>query len=153
MLLPNLKDERGENKVKEYTPQSYKNQTFAVEFPDDAKDAYEGAGIHCRLRVAVDGNTTLVNVTPDAAGPWFICKFSMSGDIAIVTGEGHMFLAHGGSWSGGAHLDGAIALKPGAVVRFGAKGNWSYLHCNETGITSQKHDPRLATDESRWIEL
>jgi hypothetical protein len=69
--------------------------------------------------------------------------FAVSGVVSVVKGEGHLFLASGGSWSGGQNLEGAVVMAPGAVIRYGAKGSYSYLTCSEAGIAVSRHNPAI----------
>lgn len=140
-------------KTYEYRPQSYKWSGYTVILPDDMASAYEsGNGVLCSLMVAQDGNTTLVKAVPGTTHMLRAMRFS--GDCAIVRGEGETFLASSGSWSGGSNYSGAIALKPGAIMRYGAKGCWSYLVADESGIREERHDPRLFEEGSaKWKPL
>ncbi len=140
--------------IKEYRPQSYVWPGFSILLPEELAQAYNsGKTVQCDLMVARDGNTTLVRAAEGTT--WFLRSFRISGIVKLLRGEGEFFLASSGSWSGGANLSGAIALKPGALVRFGAKGAWDYLVADADGIRKVAHDPRLFEEEgvARWQPL
>lgn len=137
-----------------YAPQSYRWSAYTVLIPEEMEREYlSPSGVFGDLMVANDGNTTLVRVVPGST--WVLQELIIDGSIAVVRGEGKIFLASRGSWSGGSRFHGAIALKPGAIVRLGAKGCWSYLVADEGGIRQEKHDPRLFEDQGgdRWQPL
>ncbi len=137
----------------EYRPQSNKWNGYAIFIADDMASAYEsGKGTPCSLMVAQDGNTTLVKAEP--GNDYILRSLRFSGVCSIVRGEGEIFLASSGSWSGGSNNNGAIALKPGAIMRLGAKGSWSYLVADEDLIRAETHDPRLfEVGSSQWKPL
>ena len=142
-------------KTYEYRPQSSRGNGYTIILPDDEMvSAYEnGKGTPCDLMVAKDGGTTLVRAVPGRTHVLRSLRFS--GTCSIVRGEGEIFLASSGSWSGGSNLNGAIALKPGAIMRLGAKGSWSYLVAGDDYISAEAHDPRLFEEKgsSLWKSL
>lgn len=137
----------------EYGAQSYRWDSYTVFVPEEMAQAYRSKeGVLCSLDVAKDGNNTLIKVREGK--DYIFRSLSFSGVSEILRGEGHQFLASSGSWSGGSNLSGAIALKPGAILSYGAKGNWHYLVAEEDKIRSEEHDPRLFEEGSkRWKPL
>lgn len=137
----------------DYNPQSRNWAAFTLVLPDEKVRAFQsGAAVLCDLMVARDGGRTIVRASEGA--DWFLREFEFSGQYELLRGKGEFFLADGGGWSGGRNLKGFIALKPGALVRYGAKGRWNYLVCKDEGIVLEAHDPRLFEEGSRqWKSL
>lgn len=124
-----------------YLPQSPRWESFTIKMPEDMVQGYQSSkGIFCALMAAESGNQTFVSVSTGST--YVLREMHFSGVCSIVRGEGHIFLASSGSWSGGGNYNGAIALKPSAVLRYGAKGTWRYLLAADDGIREESQDPR-----------
>ncbi len=86
-----------------FRPQSYKWDAYTIILSEEMAQVFNsGKSVQCDLMVAEDGNTTLLRAVEGTG--WFLMRLYFSGTYSLLRGDGHIFLASSGSWSGGGQL-------------------------------------------------
>jgi len=134
--------------VIEYTPQSYKWDRYVLIYPKSMSDIFGKKTFTGTVYKRIEGNKTVVTLSPEGNTIYAIDRISFSGEINEINDPdlSLLCLADQGGWSGGRNYTGFIIGKLGSIIKYKKKSYEEYYGYKDKLIGYQKVDSNVKNE-------